>query len=409
MPHGIVTQAKPTSAQTQNFTVSGMGTPLGMLGFMNFVLTPNTDVVDMGIAIGAAEAGASPGVGIVATAEDNQATSDAANIQDIDIFLRISDAGTNSLTESAESNDTITDGFQLDWLTAVTAYQVSLLMFTEGIANFDVRYQDYNGTGTTVVTPGFQPDVVIFYGSGGQNEFSNGNGQMLFGFYERTGDNHVSIGINVNNADTTPSCAQRIDDAALLGNVNITNGSPFNHFTLGSFTGTGFTATKVSSSATMEIPTISIELSAGYAAAVGTFVAPTSTGIVEVISGLGFTPQMLMLIGVDRTAAGGDADSCGFMIGAVTANGDQFCVGGWSTDHDTTTNSDAGSSHRTDNCLYQDNDAGVAESVASFDSFGDGTVDLNFSTATQATIIGYLAIGISATPIVIPVPVGPLY
>jgi hypothetical protein len=408
MPHGIAMQAAPVTNQTQNYTKSSMGTPKGALAFLSQVTTLNSDVLDFTMSMGATDVDASNGCMAFAGSEDNVNPSDSRCIQQSDELLRLATEGTDAANEQANNNDTVTDGVQLDWVATSVARQCALLMFNEGIANFDVRYQNLNGTGTTVVNVGFQPDLVLWLSAAGSDEFGTPDAQLSVSAHHRVSGNYASCGVIHNDADGTPSSAHRFATGEMIGNVNITNGNPFNEFTLGSFTGTGFTATKVSGTAAKEYIQVCIKMDTGYDCAVGNFAAPTSTGITEVVSGLSFTPQLAMFFGGARTAVGGDANAGSFHIGAVT-NGDEFSIGGFSEDLDTSTSTNTGSHMRNDSCVYSPNNAGTVESKAAFDSFGDGTIDLNFSTADTAVQIGYLAIGNSPDPIVIPVPAGPEY
>jgi hypothetical protein len=355
-------------------------------------VTLNTNVSHWVTSIGASDLSGN-GSMHMGNAEDNQATSDARSIQQSDELLRLPTPGTDAADEQANYNATVTDGIQVDWVATETQSLATALMFNEGIANFDEQYVTMNGTGSTTITPGFQADIVIFISAGQTSQFGAADGIMNFSMYDRVNDEYASIGVVANDADTTPSSAERSDHSYMIGSVNITSGANFNHFTLGSFTSTTFDATKISSSGAMQITVVSIKLDTGYSAQVGSFAAPTSTGVTSVVSGLGFTPQLALFTGTTQTAVDtGSAASGSFFVGACDAD-DEFCVGGFSEDLDSATNTNTGTHHRSDSCIYGRSDAGTAISVAAFDSFPSGGIDLNFSTASTAIRVGYLAIG----------------
>lgn len=391
--HAIVTQAAPTSDGTQNYTKTSLGTPIGALFFGGFVTTLNLDISHSVLSIGATHKSGN-GVMCMSTAENAQATADSDSIQQSDELVRIPTPGANAAQEQCNYNAGVTDGIQVDWVATNVARQISALMFNEGIANFDVQYVTMNGTGATTITPGFAADIVLFFGCGGTSEFNLGVCTENFSMY--AGGNYASAVMNGAHGTTTPNSAEAMLIDEMIGSVNGTNGNTFNSWTLGNFTGTGFDATKIGGTDPIEVCVVSLKLDAGYAAEVGTFVAPTSTGVASVITGLDHTPDLAIFIGTDQTAAGGAGDSGTLFIGACDVD-DEFCIGVSYEDFTSVNSTDTQSNHHGDACIYHTDHQGILNMEAAFDSFTADGVDVNFSTADRAILVGYLTIGAIGT------------
>lgn len=395
--HAIVTQAAPVSDGTQDFSRSGLGTPLGYLLFGGQVTTLNTDIDDFALSVGAADF-TSEAMGFSGS-EHNQATSDSRRIYRSDEVLRIATAGDSAANEQCSDNGAITDGMQVDWTATDVARQCSAIIFQEGIANFDVQSPSLNGTGATVVTTGFEPDIVIAFSPDRDNENGSNEAHWSMSFYDVSGDSYHGVMGMAGDGSTTPVSAERFDETNIVGFINNV-GNVFQTWTLGSFTSTGFTATKAAGSAARNIIFVSISLSAGYSFSIGTVNAPTSTGVDSILSGLDHEPQIALFAGCGQTAAGQSSGQCSVGFGACTED-DEFSIGGAIRDFGSANNSDASSHHHDDATIYITDDAGTVISEGAFSAFQSDGVDINFSTADTGVALAYLTIGpvpVSAAP-----------
>jgi len=389
--HGIVTQAAPTAAppQTQNYTKTGLGTPKGYLALGSLVTTLNTITADWLLSIGASDF--TTDNMMMTNMEDNQATSDNAKIHQSDELVRIATAGSSTGVEVAVDNGTVTDGVQMSWSATNVARQVSAILFEEGIEDFDVQTPLLNGTGATTITTGFQPDLMIMFTVGNTGEFGSNEGEMIVSLVSREGPNYSSCGFDAVHGDTTPSAGERHSTTVIGGAVNAP-GNFFETWTVSNFTSTGFDMDKVSGTAQRDITIVSLKLKSGYAGSVGTFSAPTVTGVDSSITGLDHKPQLAFFLANNQTAAAGSSAVCGMSFGACEAD-NECVIGGRYEDLDATANTDTDQAHRTDACLFHMNDVGTIDSQASLDSFTEDGVDLNFSTASRAILVGYMTIG----------------
>lgn len=395
--HGIVTQAITTSTPdvTQNFTQASLGTPKAYLFWGTESQAVNNNYDDYSVCFGASDLAAVDGFLAYNNYEDDQATSDVqTDIRDDGIYQG-NTPGTNDGTELADHNATVTDGIQVNFTATSAAKLATAILLKEGIDSVDVQTPSINGTGSTTITTGHAADVVLIYAPSrdtlntSANTFNGG-----LTFYDVATDTYASYFVTANHGDTTPDSAERYDESVAGGSLGVSSGTMTNSVTLGTFTATGFDVTKVSGTAGQYLLIISIKLSSGYSAAVGTATAPTSTGVTSLITGLDHTPQIAMFLGCLETAVGGSITQCAFYQGACTED-DMVATGGAIEDSGGgTQNTQAVSYHRTDSCIYITDDAHTQIiSKAEFDSFQTDGVDLNFLTAVNAVKIGYLTIG----------------
>lgn len=387
--HAIVTQAAPTVDGTQDFSKSGLGTPLGYLLFGSQVTALNTDVDGFAISVGAANF-AAEAMGFNGS-EHDQATSDSRRILRTDSVLRIAMPGEHAANEECSDNGAITDGMQVDWTSTNVARQCSAIIFQEGIENFDVQTPMLNGAGDTVVTTGFQPDIVIAFSPDRNDESGSNEAHWSMSFYDVSGDSYHGVMGMAGDGSTTPVSAERFDETNIVGFINNV-GNVFQTWTLGSFDATGFTASKVAGTVGRNIIFVSIKLSAGYSYSVGTVNAPVATGVDSILSGLDHTPQIALFAGCGQTAAGASGSQCSVGFGACTG-ANQFSVGGAIQDFTSANNSNTSSHHHSDATIYITDDVGTVISEGAFDAFQSDGVDINFSTADVGVALAYLTIG----------------
>jgi len=385
----IVTQAAPTTTETQDFTSSGLGTPVGAIALGSNLTTINGVLSDTGVSIGATDLtteGACWGAD-----EDNQTTTDNAHIHNSTHLVHLGTAGASSADESAEENNAVTDGIQLNWDAASVAKQVSLMLLQEGINDIDFRNYDL-GTGTDTITVGFQADIIVVFSTSVADDSGQNNAQQLVTFYERSSGNYVAAGYRYNNGRDLSTVDTQTADVIYTTDVPCTVnevGSVSDRFTIGNFTSTAFDVVRTQGSATRRVGILSIELDTGYNAYVDTVNAPTSQGNTDLITSLTGTPVWGLWLGTSNTTVTGSVGSS-FCFGMMTANEDASVVA-WSEDA-ATGNSNCGLQHRNDSSIMVSSDSGSMISRAAQNSFSDGTVSMNFSVAVTAVELGYLVV-----------------
>lgn len=401
--HGIVHAAARTTTGTQDYTQTGLGTIKGLLFLGSDNPSINTTQNDLGISIGASDLAAVPGVMMGVNYEDNVATTDCKKMSQNDHIYGISGPGAWNPDSEADFDSQITDGVRIDWPTIVegTGRRTSAIMLKEGIDQLEVIHQEIAGTGSTTVTCGFTPDVLLVLDVASTVSPDNNGYNLTVGMYHRADDVYATVGVVGFNGQTTPVAACSFKDNKISGTVNSATNIWFNDFTVDSFTGTGFDMTKVSGTGAGDHIFICIKLAAGYSAKVGNFASPGSTGVASVISGLAFTPQIAFFIAssVTDTTDGTDTAKCSISFGAACLDDEdavtEVAQGGTVEDFTEPALADSRGNHREDACLFLIDETGSIPVKATLDSFPTGGVDLNYTIATASWDVttGYLVIG----------------
>ncbi len=387
--HAIVTQQQPTTPQTQDYTKIGLGTPKGYLAFSGLAVSLNASLIDQGLSMGASDL-SGLGDSIWTTGEDGISPTNTAKRQFNDSVVGSAGVGATTRTQLAQHNAVITNGVQLNWLNATTARQVTALIFNEGVDQFNVSAPLLANAGDTIVTTGFMPDAIIGFNVGIDVINSNRNaGEFAVCFYKRTGNIYTSSSYRADDNVVTPTSGESRDNDRFTAQTN-NAGNTFDEWTVGSFTSTGFTATKIKGSSSRYIVWVSLSFLSGYDIEVGDVSAPLATGPIDLITGLNGTPQLAIFAGNGLVANPGTASTRGsYWLGATDVD-NQFAIGG--VNRDGGINSTTRSLHHTDSCIVSMDNDGNTWSQASFDSFSPGTVRLNFSIAARAQVISYLVI-----------------
>jgi hypothetical protein len=247
-----------------------------------------------------------------------------------------------------------------------------------------------SGTSSDVITdPGFQPKVVIFFlsfATSGTNPSTNGN--TVIGFSDGTNHRVVSWFAQGNNLS---SSEQTMTDNAFC----LFNEAPAARGTI-AMTATGFTVTWDKNATTgLLVDYIALAGSDLSNVAIGTNTMPT-TAIAKATTGLGFTPNFVMLISGSQTANANSVNDAHFSYGCAISSSARFAHTLAATHGATMSNGlHANSDHRTDKVLQGLTAGGAVEYAADFTSFDAGAgFTITFSTApTSAYQFYYLAIG----------------
>lgn len=240
------------------------------------------------------------------------------------------------------------------------------------------------GTGTSAIdvnTVGFQPDVVIFYGSQNPLDTVSGGFMYTFGFATSDGTQRCCV-MSEENAITDSEPYQSILTDAAIASLAVTNGALSYKVTAGSFDSSGFSVTPSASAGSDRVAYLALKFN-GRSVKIVDFTTPTSTGS-QAITGVGFTPQFALAVLTNLEAVdsfpGATSDlQSGFSLCAI---GDEQ----WSTalriDSGLATSDTA--TNMQNNAIRGASDTSTGAIVASLTSFDSDGMTLNYS-AVQGT------------------------
>jgi len=392
--HGIKTQLNPTSATTEQFTDGTIGTVKGFFIYHSNITTINTDEDGFGQSTGHCDLSSSSLKCF--QSENNVAQGNSYTDNDASTLARTITDASVSVVEEAVYDQLVSNGVQIDWTTGTsTQYASSVAMFAEGIEEYWSDYVAFDAT----ITCGFQADLVIVTSGGTLGESTYADGRHSLCYYDRASDTMRQWLIFCDDQTATgiPDSACISENVnELHGAINLV-GNPYNDFAIDTFTGTGFDIDLVANS-NISGHVTAIKFAAGYDFEIGFFTAPTSTGETEVISGLGFTPQLLMLSGTSATSLNTPTDDARWFEGGTNGS-NQFAMGAVHWQTTSTANTRVAGWHHDDACIYlTDDDGDVVECEATISgvtggAFGADSVTLDFTTAATAFQIMYLVIG----------------
>ncbi len=392
----IVAQAARTgSTGTQDFTVSGFGTPKAVLFFGSHGTVAGTRVDHAGLFVGMTD-GRGSGTYQFSTAvraEDGSA-SDATSNPYKTYCLVIPDATTSTKDGSATFDSWITDGVRINWddVPANGVLVTAVLMGGAGIANAYCGVVTPSGTldaSVDVTAPGFTPTVVVTCANiANFNGTPDSNIDLSLGFVVNDGANTQRSANWHHVTPTVPTVLAAVLDGNSVARraSGVENGPELQ---IQDFDANGFSVySRVSVSAPFqELAYLALQFS-GLTATVRDDASPTGTGD-ETITGAGFTPQFALLLHTSTVSVGTaelDADAEVFGLSAITTPA-QACAGCWDQDNVNPANCES----LTDTKAIALTKNGAAFTTATFSSWtGDG-LTLNYtvtdSTARQRAVL----------------------
>lgn len=177
-----------TSTGTQNFTVSGFGTPKAALVYVTRAVTAGTLANDAVLGIGITDGTNS--YCVASFAEDATSTTNT-NRTRATILIQTTDSG-DAVEFAADFNAWVTDGLQINITTAPAgAYLLTVVLFGGDSLQAHATQVDTTATlnGTTTVSGlAFEPDQLIaLCGAGGFTGAVNSNIRMSWGFADNGG------------------------------------------------------------------------------------------------------------------------------------------------------------------------------------------------------------------------------
>lgn len=296
----IAQSAAPTSnGGTQDFTVSGFGSPLCAMFFATAGTANGTAVSDAMLAVGVTDFTNS--YSIASMSEDAQATTDTGASSGTTALRTL--ASTNQAVDGTATASVITDGARLTWSDAPpSAYLINAVLFGgANVSNCSVGTLAANASvdsTASTTAPGFQPDLIVFITANGTTHNRNSIGLAVNdgGVVQR------SIGMADQDSATGAQVVGVIRDERIV--LNPSAGTGLATVELTSFDTNGFTMTTRDS--TTSIPTVgymAIKFGGGVSAKLVTCAAPTATGM-HSCTGAGWTPQAGIMLHTESLAVG---------------------------------------------------------------------------------------------------------
>lgn len=369
----VVKSAAPTSnGGTQDFTVTGFGTPVCVMFFLSYGTSNGTAVDHAMLSFGFSDFTNHRGIAHVS--EDSGTTTDTMSQRATTLITLLN---TDQSTDGTATASTITDGVRLTWADAPpSAYLVTAVMFNASMfSNCTVGTLTPNASvdaTASVSGLGWQPDLILAAYAG-----STTNARTSFGMALNDGG---VVQYSAGQAHTT-ALATTSPTSAMLSNRIAFNGlslSTVASYELTSFDSGGFTlTTRDNTTAVNDVYYLAAKLAVGASAKLATCTSPTATGA-HSCTGAGFTPTGAIMSHTAAAALGtleidGDAEPYG--LSAFTSTTQSFS--GVSDDDNVAAANTA--SMTSINPIRMIKDA-ADYMVATFTGWQSDGVDLNYTT-----------------------------
>jgi hypothetical protein len=289
----------PTATGNQDYTTTALNgkTPVGAMVMSTWHRSASdpSETINARFALGAMDGTTQTSAWL--NSRDNRANTSSSTYQRSDqVHLQVDAGATNTVQRATGSF--ITDGIRLNYTNIVTnvgAVRGSFVAF----AGADVTVDHGNislGTGTSAinVTTGFQPDVVIFYGTGISNQNSiPSDMRYMLGIALADGTQKCVIWAEPTGAaDGRPY--QTLYTNRCGGRLTPATGALTWHLTAGGFNASGFQVTPSASASSSRLHYLALKLN-GRRLSLFEFDTPTSTGS-QSYTTPGFTPQFAMAV-----------------------------------------------------------------------------------------------------------------
>ena len=377
------------STSTGNQAVTGVGFQPDLVIFFGAILDISSDEVGDGsiFHFGAAMSSSARWCA-GATCRFNQTTTETQKHFDSDECIVIySSAKSTGVVVEADFVSMDSDGFTINLSTAFGAARDCHYLALAGV-NFDVGTFDLTtGASDQAVTGvGFLPDALLLgCASTNVTEGQEDVAQISIGFASST-TARVSMAGWSADGEPTSNTTRSMDTGAIL--QQITSDVSF-EIDLASFDSDGFTLGKTTKpGATTRIGYIALN---GISADVDTFTSATSTGS-QSITGVGFQPEVLLLLGSAETSIDAIGDTLSFLVGGATGASSEGSARIADQDTQGTTNNLREMENDAISILRSLADKSVS-SKADFTSFDSDGFTLNWSVSDgSARYHAYLAL-----------------
>lgn len=390
----VVQAAMRTTTGTQDLTVSGFGTPKAAFCTLTNGTANGTTVSHALISLGATDG--TRQWAISGRSKDAVTTTVAGRrANTTDMVLLADQDGT--VIVRAQFSAWVTDGIRINVSVApAAAYLLNCSLFGgSGVSNAYVSTaagpatQD---TGTDVTAPGFQPDLVLV-GQAGDHVLGDSNSAqhvLSFGAVQRGGSNpHTQgdLGWEDVSGQTTTALLNRRNTDRVAHDQNASN-----ELELQDFDSSGFTVMTRGAAGARTMGYLALKFS-GITAVVTALDSPTGTGS-QSFTGLGITPQWGLLTLSALTTSDANENTGGaevFGVSMFTASA-QYSTAITSDDGVTTSNAEAVTDSKP---VFLRKDGGTYVS-ATFTSFGNGTMTLNYGTNGCTSACKWIGVFIQA-------------
>lgn len=370
----VVKSAAPTSnGGTQDFTVTGFGTPVCAMFFFSYGTANGTAVDNAMLSFGFSDFTNHRGIAHVA--EDSATTTDTQS--DRNATALISLLNTDQSVDGTATAATITDGVRLTWADAPpSAYLVTAVMFNSSMfSNCTVGTLTPNASvdaTASVSGLGWQPDLILAAYAG-----STTSARTSFGMALNDGG---IVQYSAGQASTTALATSSVTSAMMSTRLafNALSLTTVASYQLTSFDSGGFTlTTRDNTAAVNDVYYLTAKLATGASAKLVTCTSPTATGA-HSCTGAGFTPTGAIMshtaaAALDTLESDGDAETYG--LSAFTSTTQSFS--GISDDDNVAAQNTA--SMTSINPIRMIKDA-ADYMVATFTGWQSDGVDLNYTT-----------------------------
>lgn len=387
-----------TGTGTQDFVISGFGTPTAAIVMATYAVTDDTLTAHNGFSFGVCNSGQE--WAIFSTDEDGQTTTDSGIGRKIDSCLIISGPGlTTYQIECAHSSFTA-DTLTLNIVTNDDSQPLVTVVLISGTTDIDVSSFSNNSTTPVDVELGYEPDLVfscfLATGSTSNADLIHSIGvahndtstvQKTMNFFSRNGQATATVATHT----STDKFWLKQDQSATpdySGAITFSSSSP-----------NGFTSTPTGDPATTIVYYMALKFTDATNIKLVEYDSPGSTGS-DNITGAGFTPDFGMLFMSAATVRDStrSTDEDGWGIAAFSG----------STVYSNTASSDDGVNPTVCKCMSSDQlrmleGTGTDFALASFTGFNADGAEFNYST--QATVGKWFALftseGGAAAPLVL--------
>lgn len=385
----LVQNAARTTTGTQDYTVSGFGTPKLAMFFVTFATANNTETAHAVLGIGSTDG--TRNVSTTYSDKDAVATTVCKSRGNTSNCVLLHNQDGTVIGRAAFSS-WITDGVRINWSTApASGYLVTCLLVGGSVSNAYTNVATVPfGTEPTldVTAPGFEPDIVISYAVEGNafNDTQRAAFTPNMGFAVRGANPATQRGLHQYDYDAValPSSFGGSRFSTARSWVEVASNTIA--LTVQDIDSSGFSYSQVGTTGSdLEIAYVAINLPASLSATILSIDAPTSTGSYS-ITGAGFTPQFAMMLLSDNTAyqsvlgfGAGNGETFGIGLSTSAA---QYCVSTTMSDSEAAATN---TSSITDSKPINTRLDGAALGVETFTAFTSDGMTLNATTANGTT------------------------
>lgn len=386
-------------AATGSQATTGLGITPDALIFLANIMTAAGNASDAQMSIGFSTGSASQ-VSAGYNSNDASASSDVVRQVLTNRVVGTYTGGTTVANLNVDMTSHDADGFTLNYNNTINGADISYL----GLSGTDIlgatagNFAAATSTGNQAVTGiGFQPNLVLFI-TNLQTASGVANNNSSFGFGVTDGTNQWACGLGMQNAQATMNNRRGFYDNRCIVVPQAGSNAIAHDALITSMDADGFTVNwQTAPGAAYIVGYLALSVTN---AKVGTFNQATTTGN-QATTGVGFTPEVLMMASAGHDTANAVVDTARFSIGAGISSSARWAY--WTGDEDAAADSRAESRYATDKIITMADEATggsptvLAEAdLVSLDSDG---FTVNWTTAdATARNIGYIAMGGASAP-----------